>query len=444
MNNDKHFCTQCGAELGADARFCSHCGHKIETAPARPVCPGCGKPREDGAKFCPFCGQGFAAEKKEETVYAPPPEAKSEARTEVKTEVKTEIKTEGKTEKKTEKEYGNTASEPQTRQYSYSAKSAQAAAAQKPKTAPAALSPQNTAKTISTVLTILLAVALAVAIPVTVLRRLTDPAGLERIADRAAAVLDADDLTVTTEKGERTIIYIVRYALNGIEGFNRISEESIEAEFKDELLSDFIYTFFRQYLDAEGSDEYSPLSNNELYYFIAAQDGRLASLVRGTGYVGTVSVSKNRAYVTRNLQELLGDDGITAAELLGSSEGEDGAQLLSSIAPLVSESASLLTTSFAITLAVILLIVNLTRLGEILRKGGTIALCTGAVWFLIALLSGSVSGLLGLEGGMADAAGFVIEYGSALLKDTSLTVAVIGAAAVGIGLIMKKKGKNKA
>lgn len=48
----QRFCPECGAEVGASAKFCSSCGHRL--APA--VCPGCGNPITPGAKFCAECG----------------------------------------------------------------------------------------------------------------------------------------------------------------------------------------------------------------------------------------------------------------------------------------------------------------------------------------------------------------------------------------------------
>lgn len=49
------FCTECGAQLTAGAKFCANCGAK--QAAQAGVCPGCGNPVQPGAKFCPNCGQ---------------------------------------------------------------------------------------------------------------------------------------------------------------------------------------------------------------------------------------------------------------------------------------------------------------------------------------------------------------------------------------------------
>ena len=56
-------CSQCGANLNADAKFCPQCGTRIEPpvpeaaeAPQSRVCPGCGAEVAPGMKFCSQCG----------------------------------------------------------------------------------------------------------------------------------------------------------------------------------------------------------------------------------------------------------------------------------------------------------------------------------------------------------------------------------------------------
>jgi tetratricopeptide (TPR) repeat protein len=44
------FCTECGAELVAGAKFCVNCGKKQESGPPR--CGNCGAELAEGAKFC--------------------------------------------------------------------------------------------------------------------------------------------------------------------------------------------------------------------------------------------------------------------------------------------------------------------------------------------------------------------------------------------------------
>lgn len=47
------FCSECGTQLTAGAKFCPNCGHKQGGS----GCPGCGQPVQPGAKFCANCGQ---------------------------------------------------------------------------------------------------------------------------------------------------------------------------------------------------------------------------------------------------------------------------------------------------------------------------------------------------------------------------------------------------
>lgn len=56
-------CSQCGANLNADAKFCPQCGTRIDPpvpeaaeAPQSRVCPGCGAEVAQGMKFCSQCG----------------------------------------------------------------------------------------------------------------------------------------------------------------------------------------------------------------------------------------------------------------------------------------------------------------------------------------------------------------------------------------------------
>lgn len=56
-------CPNCGADIPADAAFCSVCGQKIaqEEAPKpeqpeQKTCPVCGQPLKEGNMFCMHCG----------------------------------------------------------------------------------------------------------------------------------------------------------------------------------------------------------------------------------------------------------------------------------------------------------------------------------------------------------------------------------------------------
>ncbi len=46
-------CPKCGAEVGANAKFCPECGEKM---PVAKFCPECGAKVDANAKFCPECG----------------------------------------------------------------------------------------------------------------------------------------------------------------------------------------------------------------------------------------------------------------------------------------------------------------------------------------------------------------------------------------------------
>ncbi len=54
-------CTSCGQQIGADMKFCSHCGNKVVTPQpsstgAKLFCHQCGAKLEPGMKFCSGCG----------------------------------------------------------------------------------------------------------------------------------------------------------------------------------------------------------------------------------------------------------------------------------------------------------------------------------------------------------------------------------------------------
>lgn len=50
-HSNSQACSKCGHIIGADSRFCSHCG----TAAAQ-GCSSCGKPVREGDLFCTACG----------------------------------------------------------------------------------------------------------------------------------------------------------------------------------------------------------------------------------------------------------------------------------------------------------------------------------------------------------------------------------------------------
>lgn len=53
-------CPECGGENAAGAKFCNHCGKKLE--PEKLVCPHCGQENQPGAKFCNACGKPLQAD----------------------------------------------------------------------------------------------------------------------------------------------------------------------------------------------------------------------------------------------------------------------------------------------------------------------------------------------------------------------------------------------
>ena len=50
-------CPTCGADNGADARFCARCGTELAS-----VCPRCGAPVPTDARFCSACGETLGGE----------------------------------------------------------------------------------------------------------------------------------------------------------------------------------------------------------------------------------------------------------------------------------------------------------------------------------------------------------------------------------------------
>ena len=66
-------CSNCGAELNSDDRFCPSCGAKISQDSASPdkmACPRCGNEILDGQKFCVKCGYSLFEALKENIVNA--------------------------------------------------------------------------------------------------------------------------------------------------------------------------------------------------------------------------------------------------------------------------------------------------------------------------------------------------------------------------------------
>jgi len=49
-------CTNCGAVVAPNAKFCNGCGTPVSTQKQASVCTQCGNPLKEGAKFCNSCG----------------------------------------------------------------------------------------------------------------------------------------------------------------------------------------------------------------------------------------------------------------------------------------------------------------------------------------------------------------------------------------------------
>ncbi|MDD1611728.1 MAG: zinc ribbon domain-containing protein, partial [Methylococcaceae bacterium] len=53
-----HLCNACGGKVAEDAKYCVHCGQKLEEAIK---CLNCGQTLAPGQRYCPHCGKGVAA-----------------------------------------------------------------------------------------------------------------------------------------------------------------------------------------------------------------------------------------------------------------------------------------------------------------------------------------------------------------------------------------------
>lgn len=51
------FCSECGAKLSANAKFCSNCGHSAAAKTTSDNCAGCGYAFTGDERFCPNCGK---------------------------------------------------------------------------------------------------------------------------------------------------------------------------------------------------------------------------------------------------------------------------------------------------------------------------------------------------------------------------------------------------
>ncbi|MDI6723146.1 MAG: zinc ribbon domain-containing protein [Methanobacterium sp.] len=56
MEQEELKCPSCSAQLPKDTKFCTECGTKIETAPKEVICPKCRKKLSANLKFCTECG----------------------------------------------------------------------------------------------------------------------------------------------------------------------------------------------------------------------------------------------------------------------------------------------------------------------------------------------------------------------------------------------------
>lgn len=57
-------CNKCGLENIENAKFCAHCGEKIESANDSKKCVICGNQNEEDAKYCAVCGSQLSQSQK--------------------------------------------------------------------------------------------------------------------------------------------------------------------------------------------------------------------------------------------------------------------------------------------------------------------------------------------------------------------------------------------
>ena len=293
-------------------------------------------------------------------------------------------------------------------------------------------------KLLSFLLSLVLLASLAVAVPITLLNLFLTDHNIDVIVDRAISSIELEKIEFSTAEGTKTLSGAIHDVTSEFAGFDHITEEQIS----DVLLEDFVKQLATDALaqlgmtlkEGEAMLGWTP---EQIYGFIEANKDTIEQLAREAGYEGKLPIEEKKDMIIANIEERIGEDGISASALLGSSdETEDLARYLELAQALFSINVLYLAWGLVAFIVILISFTNIGYFGAFCRACGIPAFIIGALYFLAGL---GVSPLLSIVTIpipiVASAIEFTAGFLGAMLMDISLIVLAVGFVLVLISFI---------
>lgn len=284
-------------------------------------------------------------------------------------------------------------------------------------------------KILSFLLSVILLASIAVSVPITLLNLFLTDHNIDVIVDRAISSIELEKIEFSTADGTKTLSGALHDITNEFDGWDHITEEQIN----DALLEDFVKQFVTDALaqlgmslkEGEAMLGWTP---EQIYDFIEANKETIERLAREAGYEGKLPIEEKKDMIIANIEERIGEDGISASALLGSSdETEDLARYLELAQALFSVNTLYLAWALVAFIVILIAFTNLGYFGAFCRACGFPAFLVGAIYFLAGLGVSPILSIADLPIPIfASAVEFTAGFLAAMLMDISLIVTGVG------------------
>lgn len=291
---------------------------------------------------------------------------------------------------------------------------------------------------LSFLLSILLIAALAIAIPVTLLRFILTDHNIDVIVDRVIDSVDLTSIEIPTESGSQNVAGAILEFTSDIEGLNAITEEQINEVLLNDFVKQAATDILKQYgLSLAQGEEIFKLNAEQIYSYVEANKDTLIKLAREAGYEGEIPFEEHKETIVSSIETAIGNEGISVESFIGDSEdAQKIGDYLKKAQLIFSDSALYLTWGLVAFIVLLLLFLNIRFFGSFCRACGFPAFIVGGLYTLAAFAVEPLLATITIENKiLADLVGFMVGFAAALLADIALPAAIIGLALIIVSFV---------
>ncbi len=292
---------------------------------------------------------------------------------------------------------------------------------------------------ISFLLSLVLLAALALAIPVTLLRFVLTDHNIEVIVDHVFDTVEIDKLEFQTADGAKSATEIIHGFTRGIDGLEFITEEQINEVLLNDFARQFIIDTLRQYgISLKNGADILGWTPEQIYAFVESNEDTIVRLAREAGYEGEIPIEEYKEEMISNIERAIGKEGISADSLLsGSQETAKLKEFLDKAQLVFSDSTLYLVWGLVAFTALLLLFLNIKFIGSFCRACGFPAFIVGGLYTLSAFAVEPMLAMITIENGIvAELVSFTVGFTTALLADVALPTAMIGVALIIVSFVI--------